>query len=241
MRSRMFFSASHIPHLQANIMLINFPYINRNSPIHRLDPRSKSLLLLTFSLAVVQTSNFWFLLVGLLIALFYYRQAHLKWSETKQTWRFIIIFVTIVTILNYFLSGGAIVQGLDLSNQNILFTIPFLGFQKEFPFIGPAPLIFSVQSITFLITQAMRFFSIALFAVPISYTTAPDHFGVAFNGIGKRTWFIKLHAQQIDRALIALGILGFVAITILNILGYFYTQGPLHVLHTQGIPAFLLQ
>ncbi len=317
----MFFSASHTPHLQANIMLINFPYINRDSPIHRLDPRTKILLLLTFSLAVVQTSNFWYLLVGLLIALFYYRQAHLKWSETKQTWRFIIIFVTIVTILNYFLSGGAVVQGVDLSNQNILFTIPFLGFQKEFPFIGPAPLIFSVQSITFLITQAMRFFSIALFAVPISYTTAPDHFGVAFKGmglpdkfayavdlsfrflptivrdfgttldaqrargyeidklrggifgkiarlapmivpvvigsilgaediinamelrcfgIGKRTWFIKLHTHQIDRVLITLGILGFVATTILNILGYFYTQGPLHVLHTQGIPPFLL-
>lgn len=302
-------------------MLINFPYINRDSPIHRLDPRTKILLLLTFSLAVVQTSNFWFLLIGLLIALFYYSQAHLKWSETKRTWRFIIIFVSIVTILNYFLSGGAIVQGVDLSNQHILFSIPFLAFQKGFPFIGPAPLIFSVQSITFLITQAMRFFSIALFAVPISYTTAPDHFGVAFKGmglpdkfayavdlsfrflptivrdfgttldaqrargyeidklrggifgkiarlapmivpvvigsimgaedvvnamelrcfgIGKRTWFIKLRAHQMDRAFMVLSILGFVAITLLNILGYFYSQGPLHVLHTQGIPSFLV-
>ena len=303
-------------------MLINFPYINRDSPIHRLDPRTKILLLLAFSLAVVQSSNFWFILPGLLIALFYYSQAHLKWSETKQTWRFIITFVTIVTIFNYVISGGAVEQGVDLSNQHILFSIPFIGFKQGFPFIGPSPVTFSVQSITFLMTQAMRFFSIALFAVPISYTTAPDHFGVAFKGmglsdkfayavdlsfrflptivrdfgttldaqkargyeidklrggifgkiarlapmivpvvigsimgaediinamelrcfgIGKRTWFIKLHARRIDRALIALGILGFVAITILNILGYFYSQGPLHVLHTQGIPPFLLQ
>src|SRR5437667_394947 len=208
-------------------MLINFPIINLDSAIHRLDPRTQILLLLAFSLAIVQSSNFWFILAGLLMALFYYSQAHLKWSETKQTWRFIITFVTIVTLFNYVISGGAVEQGVDLSNQHVLFSIPFIGFEQGFPFIGPAPVTFSVQSITFLITQAMRFFSIAM--------------ELRCFGIGKRTWFIKLHAHQIDRVLITLGILGFVATTILNILGYFYTQGPLHVLHTQGIPPFLLQ
>jgi energy-coupling factor transport system permease protein len=270
---------------------------------------------------VVQSSNFWFILAALIIALFYYSQAHLKWSETKRTWKFIIVFVTVVTVVNYFISGGAIVQGIDLTHQYILFSIPFIGFKRAFPFIGPAPLIFSVESVTFMLTQAMRFFSIALFAVPISYTTAPDRFGVAFKGmglpdkfsyaidlsfrflptivrdfgttldaqrargyevdklrggifgkiarfapmivpvvigsilgaediisamelrcfgIGKRSWLAELHTRQIDRACIALGLIGFVAITILNILGYFYAQGFLHILHTQGIPYFLV-
>ncbi len=301
-------------------MLINFPYIKRDSLIHRLDPRTKVLLLLIFSLTVVQTSNFWVVLTALIIAFFYYSQAHLKWSETKQTWRFIIVFVTILTFVNYFISGGAVVQGVDLTHQHILFSLPFLGLKRGFPFIGPAPLIFSVQSITFMISQAMRFFSIALFAVPISYTTAPDLYGVAFKymglpdkfsyavdlsfrflptilrdfgttldaqrargfeidklrggifgkiarlapmivpvvigsilgaediinamelrcfGIGKRTWLTELHARQIDRTLIALSLIGFVVITILNVLGYFYASGPLHVLHSQGIPHFL--
>ena len=302
-------------------MLINFPYVKRDTLIHRLDPRTKITLLLVFSLCIVQTSNFWFVLAGLIIALFYYSRAHLKWSETKRTWRFIIVFVTILTFVNYFISGGAVVQGVDLSHQHILFSLPFFGFKRGFPFIGPAPLNFSVESITFMITQAMRFFSIALFAVPVSYTTRPDHFGVAFKGmglpdkfsfavdlsfrflptivrdfgttldaqrargfeidklrggvfskiarlaptivpvvigsitgaediinamelrcfgIGKRSWFTELHTRQIDRVLIALGFTGFAVITALNILGYFYTQGPLHVLHTQGIPHFLV-
>jgi energy-coupling factor transport system permease protein len=59
-------------------------------------------------------------------------------------------------------------------------------------------------------------------------------------GIGKRTWLIELHTRKIDRLLIAAGIAVFITISILNILGYFFKTGPLHVLHTQGIPPFLL-
>src|SRR5579864_3034369 len=301
-------------------MLINFPYIKRDTLIHRLDPRTKITLLLVFSLCVAQTSNFWFILAALIIALFYYSRAHLKWSETKRTWRFIIVFVAILTFVNYFISGGAVVQGVDLSHQHILFSLPFFGFKRGFPLIGPAPLIFSVESVTFMITQAMRFFSIALFALPISYTTRPDHFGVAFKsmglpdkfsyafdlsfrflptivrdfgttldaqrargfeidklrggifskiarlaptivpvvigsilgaediisamelrcfGVGKRSWLTELRARPIDRTIITLSLLVFAIITILNILGYFYASGPLHVLHSQGIPYFL--
>lgn len=302
-------------------MLINFPYIKRDTLVHRLDPRTKIALLLAISLCVVQTSNFWFMLAALMLAFFYYRQAHLKWSETWRTWRFIIVFVTVLTFVNYFVSGGAIVQGVDLTHQHILFSLPFLGFKRGFPFVGPAPLIFSVESITFMITQAMRFFSIALFAIPVSYTTSPDHFGVAFKnmglpdkfayavdlsfrflpsimrdfgttldaqrargfeldklrggifskiarlaptivpvvigsimgaediinamelrcfGVGKRSWFTELHTHRADRILLALGLIAFAATLTLNILGYFYAQGPLYVLHSQGIPHFLI-
>jgi len=59
-------------------------------------------------------------------------------------------------------------------------------------------------------------------------------------GIGKRTWFAELHARPIDRAIIILSLSGFALITILNILGNFYTLGPLHSLHIQGIPHFLV-
>lgn len=303
-------------------MLINFVYIKRDSPVHRMDPRVKFVLLFAYSLSAAQTSNFWFILAGLIGASYYYRQARLKWSETKRAWYFIIFITFILVVVNYFISGGAIVQGVDLSNQRFLFYLPFIGLKPYFPFIGPSPLPFSVQSITFLITQTMRNISIALLAVPIPFTTDPSKFGIAFKGmgisdkisyaidlslrflpttvrdfkttldaqrargfeidklrggiftkvarlapmlvpvvigsiigaediisamelrcfgIGKRTWLIELHPRQIDRVLIIAGITGFFAITILNILGIFFRTGPLHVLHTQGIPAFLLQ
>lgn len=302
-------------------MLINFPYVKRDTPVHRLDPRVKLVLLFAYSFSVIQTSNFWFILAGFIIAAFYYSQAHLKWSETKRPWIFILILVTILIFVNYFLSAGGIVQGVDLSHQRILFSIPYFGFTSHPPYIAPAPLIFSVESITFLITQAMRNISIAMFVIPLPYTTDPSHLGVAFRGlgipdkfayaidlsfrflpsvvrdfsttldaqrargfeldklngglvgktmrlapmivpvvigsiigaediisamelrcfgVGKRTWLVELRARRIDRFLITIALIGFAATSLLNILGYFYASGPLHVLHEQGIPGILL-
>ncbi len=165
-------------------MLINFPYIQRDTPIHRLDPRAKFLLLLGYGFAAAQTSNIWIILAGLIGAIWYYSQAHLKWVETKRVWIFITILNLMIIISNYFLSGGAVVKGVDMGPQHILFSLPFIGFKPTSPYIGPAPLIFSVESITFMLTQAMRNFSIAFLAIAIPYTTDPSHIGAAFKGMG---------------------------------------------------------
>jgi energy-coupling factor transport system permease protein len=302
-------------------MLINFPYIQRDTPVHRLDPRAKLILLFLFGFAAAQTSNVWFIFAGLLGAIFYYSQAHLHWSETKRVWYFIIFLNVMLVVVNYFLSAGSVVQGVDLSHQHILFSIPFIGFSHTPPFIAPTPLIFSVESITFMLTQGMRNFSIALLAIPIPFTTNPGLMGIAFKGmglsdkfsyaidlsfrflptvardfgttldaqrargfeidklrggifskiarlapmvipvvigsvigaediinamelrcfgVGKRTWLTELHPRTLDRIFITLTIVGFFAVTALNILGNFYTSGFLHVLHIQGIPSFLI-
>src|SRR5713101_5203356 len=115
-------------------MLINFPYIKRDSPIHRLDPRAKLVLMFAYSFAAAQTSNFWIILAGLIGAAFYYSQAHLKWRETRRVWIFIIFINLAIIFSNFLLSGGAIVQGVDISHQNILFYIPFIGLKPQFPF-----------------------------------------------------------------------------------------------------------
>lgn len=165
-------------------MLINFPYIKRDTPIHRLDPRAKFLLLFAYGLAAAQTSNFWLILAGFIGSAYYYRLARLKWSETKRVW-FIIIFLNFMIIfVNYFLSGGAIVQGVDLTHQHVLATVPFLGLKRQAPFIGPAPLLISVESMIFMLTQGLRNFSIAFLAVVIPFTTNPGLMGITFRGMG---------------------------------------------------------
>ncbi len=304
-------------------MLINFPYIKRDSPIHRLDTRAKFVLLFAYGFAVAQTSNFWVMLAGFILAAYYYKQARLKWSETKRAWYLIIALNVMIIFVNYFLSGGAVVQGVDIPrHQHVLYYLPFLGLKGHFPFIGPAPLLISVESVMFMITQGLRNFSIALLAIPIPYTTNPSDIGIAFKrmglpdkiayavdlsfrflptvardfgttldaqrargfeidklrggifakiarlapmivpvvigsivgaediinamelrcfGVGKRTWFTELRARSIDKFIITLSIAGFFAFTLLNILGNFYAQGFLHVLHVQGIPPFLLR
>ncbi|MFL5653993.1 MAG: energy-coupling factor transporter transmembrane component T family protein [Ktedonobacteraceae bacterium] len=165
-------------------MLVNFVYIKRDTPIHRLDPRVKWILLFSYAFSVMQTVNFWFTLFGFLGAAFYYSQAKLKWSETKRPWLFILFLTFMLVVVNYFTSGGAIVQGIDLSHQHILYQLPFIAFKARPPYIVPASTIFSVESITFIITQAMRNISIALLALPITYTTDPGFTGVAFKGMG---------------------------------------------------------
>ena len=60
-------------------------------------------------------------------------------------------------------------------------------------------------------------------------------------GVTRRTWLIELRARQIDRLIITLALTTFALVTLLNILGFYFTTGPLHVLHVQGIPSFLLR
>ncbi|QBD82427.1 energy-coupling factor transporter transmembrane protein EcfT [Ktedonosporobacter rubrisoli] len=302
-------------------MLITFSYIKRDSFVHRLDPRVKFILLFAFSLIVIQTSNFWFLLGGLIAASYYYSQARLKWAETKTVWIFIIILTIFLVIVNYFISAGAVIQGVDLSHQHIIYNLPFIGFISHPPYVGFVPLVISVESLVFLLTQTMRNIGIALFVVPIPFTIDPAYIGVAFRGmgvpdkisyavdlsfrflptiardfsttldaqrargfemdklrgglfakiaklapmivpviigsvvgaediisamelrcfgIGKRSWLIELQARQTDRLLITLSLVILALTTLLNVLGYFVSSGPLYMLHTQGIPGFLL-
>ncbi len=165
-------------------MLINFPYVKRESFVHRLDPRTKLVLLFAFIFVITQSSNFWFVLAGLVIAIVYYSQARLTWAETKTAWLYIMALALMLVVVNYFITAGAVVQGVNLSHQHILYRLPFFRLTGRFPFVAPGPLIFSVESITFIITQLMRNISIGLFVVPITYTIDPALWGVAFRGMG---------------------------------------------------------
>lgn len=300
-------------------MLMTFAYIERDSFVHRLDPRVKLVLLFAFSFALYQTINFWVVLTGFLISLIYYNSALLKWSETKRTWKFVFVLVGVIVCANFLLSGGNVVPGLNMANEHALFSIPFLGFQRHAPFVELTPLTFTAENITFMFTQAMRILSAILFAIPISYTTNPGHLGVSFSGLGvpdkisyaidlslrfmptlardfsvtldaqrargfeidklrggifskvarlapmivpviigsivgaediisamelrcfgvtKRTWITQLHIRPIDSLLIILGLLWFIIITTINIIGAIH-GGPWNFLHSQGIPHFL--
>jgi energy-coupling factor transport system permease protein len=302
-------------------MLIHFNYIKRDSPVHRLDPRVKFALLMCYALAAAQTSNLWLILLGFIGTSLYYRATHLRWSETRRPWLFLIFLCFILVVVNYFISGGAIVQGVDLSHPHVLFSVPFIGLDRHFPFVVHTRLPVSVESVTFMITQALRILSVGMLAIPIPYTIDPSQFGVAFRGMGvgdkvayaidlslrflpttvrdfmttldaqrargfeidklrgglfskigrlapmlvpvvigsivgaediisamelrcfgvtRRTWLIELQTRPRDRLFLWLCVGGFVLVTALNIGGSFVAGGPLHILHTQGLPHFLV-
>lgn len=165
-------------------MLINFPYIQRDSPVHRLDARAKLLLLFAFSFAVAQTSNFWIILAALVGAMLYYRQTYLKWSETRRTWYFVIALNIMIVLSNFFVSGGVIIRGTDVVAPHVFYQLPFIGFTSSSPFIGITTLPISIENLTFLATQAMRNFGIAFLAISLPYTTNPSHIARAIKGLG---------------------------------------------------------
>ncbi len=165
-------------------MLINFPYIKRDSPVHRLDPRTKLVMLFVFIFTITQSSNFWFVLAGFVLACVYYSQTHLTWAETKTAWGYIIVLALMLVVVNYFVTAGAVVQGVDMPYEHVLFRMPFFSLIARPPFIGPGHLTFSVESITFVITQIIRNISIGLFVLPITYTIDPALIGIAFKGMG---------------------------------------------------------
>jgi energy-coupling factor transport system permease protein len=165
-------------------MLTNFPYIKRDSPVHRLDPRTKIILLFAFIFIITQSSNIWFVLVGFTAALFYYSQTRLTWAETKMAWFYIVALALALILMNYFITAGAVVQGVDLAQQHIIYQLPFFSLTNKWPFIGPGKLIFSVESITFMLAQILRNISIGIFVLPVTYTIDPAQMGVAFKGMG---------------------------------------------------------
>lgn len=165
-------------------MLINFPYVERDSFVHRLDPRTKLVILFVFIFLVAMSSNVWFMLGALLLSIVYYSQARLTWAETKMAWIYIMVLALTLVIVNYFISAGSVVQGIDLSHQHVLARVPFFQFTGKAPFVAGGPLIVSVESLTFVLTQLMRNIGIGLFVIPVSYTINPAEMGVAMKGMG---------------------------------------------------------
>ncbi len=141
-------------------------------------------MLFVFIFTITQSSNFWFVLGGLVLACVYYSQAYLTWAETRTAWGYIIVLALMLVLVNYFVTAGAVVQGVDLIHEHVLFRIPFFSLIARPPFIGPGHLTLSVESITFMITQIMRNISIGLFVLPITYTIDPALMGIAFRGMG---------------------------------------------------------
>jgi len=132
-------------------------------------------------------------LTGFIIACIYYSQARLTWSETKLAWVYIIVLSIVLVVANYLITAGEVMQGVDVIREHVLFRLPFFTLIGRLPFFGPGHLTFSVESITFVLTQLMRNISIGLFVVPITYTIDPSLMGVAFKGMGASDKIALLH------------------------------------------------
>lgn len=148
-------------------MIASFKYLDTNTPIHRLDPRTKIVLMLCVAFTAATVRDLRVLGLLLVLALIYYGLARLPWRETRAAWRFIFFFIFILVGVNTLILGAAGTQ----PGAVVVLRLP-LGIQITWP---------NVIEATGIIC---RMLAGALMALPLTFTTQPTRFGVAFRGMG---------------------------------------------------------
>jgi energy-coupling factor transport system permease protein len=143
-------------------------YLGRGSWLARRDPRLFVLVSILFIFAVIQVWDVRLVILLTALAFGYYRLAGISFSAVRRNWAFVLVFVTIVVVVNSVLTGRR-VENIDVHPY---FTIPLLGT------------IVSAESITYAITQWLRYVSMVAVGFPMAFCVAPSDFGVTFARLG---------------------------------------------------------
>jgi energy-coupling factor transport system permease protein len=148
-------------------MIANFSYVEKSSFIHRLDPRTKIILLLAAAFTAASLRDLRVLFVLLVLAVCYYALARLPWSATRRAWRFFIFFIVVVVGFNTIIAGA----GSSEVNAVVLLRLP-LGILVTWANL--------IQALAVMLRMLIS----AFMAIPITFTIRPTQFGVAFRGMG---------------------------------------------------------
>lgn len=154
-----------------NAMLIAWKYRERGTAYQRLNPRVRLIVILALTFAIIQVWDLRVLLAFLAFAVLQYAVSRLKFSETRVTWTFMGVFVTLIVLLTFLTGRG----GLNVfQDTNILWEGR----------LGPLPVVMSSERIAFGLAQAVRLVTMALLVVVFPYTIHPARYGVVFKGLG---------------------------------------------------------
>jgi energy-coupling factor transport system permease protein len=148
-------------------MIASFKYIDKSTPIHRLDPRTKIVLLLCAAFTAASIRDLRALLLLLALAVVYYSLARLPWSATRSAWRFFLFFIVVIVGFNTLIAGA----GGGGTGEIVLVRLPF-GIAVTW------------QNIVESLAVMCRMLVGAFMAIPVTFTIAPTRFGVAFRGLG---------------------------------------------------------
>jgi energy-coupling factor transport system permease protein len=148
-------------------MIASFKYLDKPTPIHRLDPRTKIVLLFCMAFTVALVRDLRVLLALLALAIIYYALARLPWRDTRAAWTFIAFFIVVLVGFNTLIAGTGTAQ----QNPTILLRLP-LGINITW------------QNVVEAFGIICRMLAGAFMAIPITFTIPPTRFGVAFRGLG---------------------------------------------------------
>lgn len=152
-----------------------FPYLGRGSPLARRDPRVLILGSLLFVLAVTQLRDARQLALVLAGSLAYYLTARIPWRSIRAQWIYLLAVISFFAFFNTLITGGR--TGTFSNGQtHVLLSLPPFGAE------------ISAEGLSLMLSQVLRYASIAAIGFPIAYAIAPGDLGVALRrlGIGDR-------------------------------------------------------
>ena len=148
-------------------MIATFKYLDQPTPIHRLDPRTKIVMLLCTAFTAATVRDLRALLVLLALSAIYYALARLPWRETSVAWKFIFFFIFVLVGINTLILG----TNTAATGARVLLRLP-LGIAITW------------ENLIETFGIVCRMLSGAFMAIPITFTIPPTRFGVAFRGLG---------------------------------------------------------
>lgn len=141
--------------------MIQIKYFPGNTLLHRLDPRTKFLLLIVFIFGEVAFLDIRILIFPFVASILLYLSAKIPFKEVKGTWE---VFLTIIVFV---------------SSINALFTL--VGAHVPNPHIIAEFWIFklTMEGLFLAVSSIMRFLSLAVISLCVIMTTDPGLYGPA--------------------------------------------------------------
>ena len=163
-------------------MLATWKYRVRDTFIQRLDPRTRLIFLFSviFGLTIPEIWDYRIIVPIFVLSLTLYFMARIEWKDVWRAWVFILVFVIVIVGVNGILSGRGGPDSVREIASPTLFEIPFYIPFTEWGFSVPI----TISKVWFGLVQMTRMLSMAILAIPIPYTMAPDVYGVAFRRMG---------------------------------------------------------
>lgn len=143
-------------------------YLGRGSWLARRDPRVFVLVSGLFVFTVIQVWDARLILLLCAVALLYYRSARIPFRAVRRNWAFVVVFVTIVVLVNSVLTGRRL-EGMVIHPY---FTIPLMGT------------VVAAESVSYALTQWLRYVAMVAVGFPMAFCVAPSDFGVTFARLG---------------------------------------------------------
>ncbi len=141
--------------------MIQIKYFPGNTLLHRLDPRTKFLLVILFLFAEVAFLDIRILLFPFTASIFLYLSAKIPFKEVKGTWKFLLTIIVFISSINAFFTF----LGYSVPNPHII--ARFWVFK------------FTLEGIFFAVGSIMRFLSLAIISLCVIMTTDPGLYAPA--------------------------------------------------------------